>query len=235
MPIKQATKLSNQRKVVDAFTRAMHALMALSFGLAYITSEADGFRWLHVTMGYTLGAVFLIRVMWGLLGPRRVRLQALGVRLVGLGQSLEMLKHRDTQGLLKLVLSLSMVTLLLCALPVVASGYVTYLDWLGKWTEEVHETLGNLMLLVAMGHVGAVILLSWRQPDRSVRPMITGCVAGQGPDLVKHNLVAAAVVLLLLAAGFWSWQTHAHIRDPQLAQQPRWLHPLGGYAEEKDD
>ena len=235
MPDSTIEHSTAKRRTIDALTRALHALMALSFAMAYITAEAEGLRMVHVTMGYTLGAVFLIRVLWGLLGPRRVSLRALGGRLASLDQSLAMVKSFDWQELLKLVLAVSMLTLLLCSMPVVASGYVTYLNWLGKWTKEIHETLGNFMLLAVACHVGVVVLLSLGKTDRQVRPMITGCVAGKGPDLVKHNLVAVAVALLLLVVSFWSWQTYQYIRDPQLTQQARWLHPAGGYDEGNED
>ena len=226
---------ASKRRVVDAFTRALHALMAVSFGLAYITSEAEGLRLVHVTMGYTLGAVFMIRVTWGVLGPRRVSLKALTSRLATLDHSLEMIKSSDWQGLVKLLLAVSMATLLTCSMPVVASGYVTYLDWLGKWSKEVHETLGNFMMLAVGFHVGAVTLLSMGKNDRQVRPMITGCVPGNGPDLVKHNLVAVALTLLLVVVSFWSWQAHQYILDPQFTDQPQWLHPVRGYVESHDD
>ena len=224
-----------RRRTVDAFTRTLHALMAASFGLAYITSEVDGLRVVHVTMGYTLGAVILTRVTWGVLGPRRVSLRALGGRLAGLDQSLAMIESLGWHELLKRLLAVSMVTLLLCSMPVVASGYVTYVDWFGKWPKEIHETLGNFMLLVAGCHVGVVALLSVGKTERQVRPMITGCVAGKGPDLVKHNLVPVALAMLLLVVSFWSWQTYQYILDPQFTQQPRWLHPEGGYNEDDDD
>lgn len=224
-----------KRKVVDAFTRTLHALMAVSFGLAYLTSEADGLRLLHVTMGYTLGAVFGVRVAWGLLGPRRVSLLALAGRARGLAGAMERVKRFQWQALTTQALALSMVALLLCVLPVVVSGYVTYQGWSGEWTEEVHESLANLMVVAVSGHVGAVVLLTWIGSGRQVRPMLTGSVAGPGPDLVKHDLVALAVALLLAVAGFWSWQTYQHTVDPQFANQPRWLHPLAGYDERDED
>lgn len=226
---------ARSRRVVDAFTRTLHALMAVSFGLAYITAEMDGWRWVHATMGYTLGAAFLLRLVWGVLGPRRVSLRALGGRLKGMDQTLELIKHHDWKAFMKLLLALSMVTLLVCVLPVLVSGYATYFDWFGEWAEEIHESLANLMVLAACGHLGAVAILSWGQRDRQIRPMITGCVEDKGPDLVKHNLGAVAVVLLLLVAAYWSWQTHQYIVDPQFTQQPRWLHPEGGYEESQDD
>lgn len=228
---------ASRRRVVDAFTRALHALMAVSFGLAYITSEVEALRLVHVTMGYTLGAVFLIRVIWGVVGPRRVTLKGLTSRLDTLDHTLEMIKSFDWQGLVKLLLAVSMVTLLVCSMPVVASGYLTYLNWLGKWTKEVHETLGNFMMLAVGCHVGAVILLSMGKTNLQVRPMFTGFVAGDGPNLVMHEHVARAFALALLLAviSFWLWQADQYTKDPKLVQQARWIHPQGGYAEGNDE
>ena len=89
------------------------------------------------------------------------------------------------------------------------------------------------MLLAVGGHVATVVLLTWGRTGNPVRPMLTGRVEGKGPDLVKHNLVSVAIVLLLLAASFWSWQTWQYIHDPQFMHQPRWLHPEGGYQEDE--
>lgn len=228
-----ATAPAPQRRVVDAFTRTLHALMAISFGLAYLTAEMDGLRWVHATLGYTLGAAFVLRLAWGTLGPRRVSLWALGGRLSGIRQVPELITRLDWPAVLKLVLALSMVALLVCVLPLLASGYLTYFGMLGEWTEEVHEAFGNTMLLVVGGHVATVVLLMRVKSGHLVRPMFTGRVDGKGPDLVKHNLVSVAIVSLLLAASFWSWQTCQYIHDPQFMHQPRWLHPEGGYQEDE--
>ncbi len=222
-----------QRKIVDAFTRTLHALMAVSFGLAYLTSEMDGLRWLHVTFGYTLGAVFLLRLVWSGVGPRRVSLWALGGRLSGIYQMRDFIADLEWPAMLKLVLACSMVALLGCVLPLVVSGYLTYFGMLGEWAEEVHEAFANAMLLAVGGHVATVVLLTRGTSGHAVRPMLTGRLKGKGPDLVEHNLVSVAIFWLLLTASFWSWQTWQYIHDPQFKHQPRWLHPEGGYQEEK--
>lgn len=219
------------RKVVDAFTRTLHALMALSFGLAYITGEADGWRWVHVTMGYTLGAAFLLRVVWGVWGPRRVALRGLWGRLSGASRLPELVRHLDAPALLKLLLPLSMVAVLVAMLPVVASGYATYFRLWGEWMEDIHETIANTMLLAVGVHVTVVLILR-AVNARGLRPMWTGSVAGQGPDLVRHNLVPLAMAQCCLVASFWAWQTHQYTVDPQFMHQPKWLHPEGGYDED---
>ena len=222
-----ALPVPRKRKLVDAFTRSLHALMAFSFTVAYITSDADTFRLVHVTMGYTLGGMFLLRVLWGILGPRRVSLWALAGKLSGARQAMSLIQNRDGLALLKLVLAFSMVTLLLFTLPVIASGYITYFEFFGEWTKEIHETVANLMLVAVIGHVAAVGLVFWVFPRGQVRPMLCGQVNGNGPDLVKHNLRPLALALTLGVTGFWSWQAYQYKVDPGFKQQPAWLHPEG--------
>jgi len=70
------------RRVVDATTRMLHWLMAFTFTTAYLTADGERWRLVHVTLGYTLAALVVARLLWGLVGPRPVRLSvvmALGV------------------------------------------------------------------------------------------------------------------------------------------------------------
>jgi len=220
--------------VVDAFTRVLHALMASTFGLAYITSEMDGLRLVHVTLGYTLGLVFAVRVFWGLVGPRRVHLRVLIEKLRGLSDFAQNLQRYDWRSALHMVLAVTVVALLALVLPVIASGYMTYFKLQGQWTEEVHEVFGNMMLLVVSCHVAAVVLLSLGNSERQIRSMLTGYVEDKGPNLVTNNLMAVATAFLLLIISLWTWQVYQYIHDPLLTQQPSWLHPVGGYKEEDD-
>ena len=71
------------RRVVDAATRTLHWLMALSFTGAYITADGERWRLVHVTLGYTLAGLVVARLLWGVFGPRQVRMSVLWRKLPG--------------------------------------------------------------------------------------------------------------------------------------------------------
>lgn len=234
MQSSQANGSAGKRRVVDALTRTLHGLMALSFVLAYISSELDSFRFVHVTMGYTMGFVVLLRLAWGLAGPRSVHLGALFQRWPRSSQWLESVRKYEWKVMLKHLLSLSLTILLIIAVPVLVSGYVTYFSLLGRWVEELHETVANVMLLAVICHIGSVGALALLFPEAQLRPMLSGQVSGTGPHLVKKNRTMASFTLLVMVASFWVWQSYQFAVDPQYLVQPNWLHPVGGYKSEDD-
>lgn len=226
------------RRTVDAFMRTWHALLALSFIGAYITADMERLRLVHVVLGYTAGGLWLVRLLWGFVGPRSARWSALWGKLRGLGPWLASAQAgkpnwRQAQNLL---LASSVVLILLALLAVVASGYATYMELSGEWLEEVHEFFGNLMLLAVLGHVGCVLLLSLLQQRNLAAPMLSGRVPGRGPDLVRHNLVGLAVLLLALVLSFWGWQWQAsNTRRDAPDTASGWLHPAGERSQSNDD
>jgi cytochrome b len=204
------------RRTVDVFTRVLHALLALSFVGAYITAESEIFRLVHVSLGYTLGGLLLVRVVWGLLGPRHARLSAMWGKLRGLGAWWNGVRTgqaswRQTQNL---YMALSVVLVLLTIAPVVLSGYVTYQEFTGEWMEEVHEFFGNVMLLAVLAHVSGVIGLSLLRRRNLATPMLTGRVEGAGPDLIKSNHSILALLLLAAVLSFWGWQWQTSPQTP---------------------
>ena len=67
-PLSHAARAAT-RKVIDAPTRIFHWGFALCFLGAYITSESEKLRLVHVTLGYTMAGLFAFRIIWGLVGP----------------------------------------------------------------------------------------------------------------------------------------------------------------------
>lgn len=198
------------RRTVDAFTRTLHALLALSFAGAYITAESEIFRLLHVSLGYTLGGLLLARLLWGIWGPRHARWSALWGKLRGLSDWLQGLRTgqaswRQAQNL---YMAWTVAAVLLAIAPVVLSGYATYQEWTGEWMEDVHELLANLMLVTVLAHISGVVLLSFLRGRNLAAPMLTGRVEGKGPDLISsnHGILAILLGLAVVSFGLWQWQ-----------------------------
>ena len=204
------------RKTVDAFTRTLHALMALCFTGAFITAESEFFRLVHVSLGYTMGGLFVVRLLWGGFGPRQVRWRALWGKLRGLPNWLHSLSHGQATGRQgqNLFLSLTVVALLMAMLPVVLSGVVTEQAWTGDWMAETHEFFGNFMLLAVFAHLSGVTVFSALRRRNLAAPMLTGRVEGAGPDLIKSNHVGLAVGLLAVVLSFWVWQWQTSPQGP---------------------
>ncbi len=208
------------RRVVDAPMRMFHALFALSFALAYLTGDSEQWRALHVTLGYTMAGLLGFRLLYGLFGPRPVRLAALGRKLAALPAW-----TRATAGALRhgrpgeapwqqgqnLAMALVVASLLALVVPLVLAGVATYEDWGawlgGEWTEEVHEALAQVMLTLVIAHLALLVVLSVLRRRNQALPMLTGRAAGAGPDLVTNRGALAALLLVaVLAFGAWQWQ-----------------------------
>ena len=202
------------RRVVDATTRMLHWLMALSFTVAYLTADGERWRLVHVTLGYTLAGLLVCRVLWGLFGPRQARLSVLARKLKGFPawlKSLATVNSLDTlqpvwrQGQ-NLLMALAVALILGVVMPLTLSGYAVWDEWGGEWLEDAHEFFGNAMLAAVLAHIGLIVFLSFLRRKNQALPMLTGRVAGSGPDLAKRNHGFLAALVLACVLGFWGWQ-----------------------------
>lgn len=202
------------RRIVDATTRMLHWLMALSFTGAYLTADGERWRLVHVTLGYTLAALVVGRLVWGLLGPRQVRLSVLQRKLQGLPGWLKSLPNVKSLATLQpawrqgqnLLMALVVALILGLVIPLTLSGYAVWDEWGGEWLEDVHEFFGNTMLIVVLAHIGLIAFLSLLRRKNQALPMLTGRAAGPGPDLAKRNHGLLAALLLACVLAFWGWQ-----------------------------
>ena len=202
------------RRVVDATTRMLHWLMALSFTAAYITADGERWRLVHVTLGYTLAGLVVARLLWGVFGPRQVRMSVLWRKLQGVPAWLKSMAAVRSPTALQatwrpgqnLLMALAVALILALVVPLTLSGYAVWVEWGGEWLEEVHEFFGNTLLFVVLAHIGLIALLSVLRRKNQALPMLTGRVQGPGPNLAQrnHGWLAAAVLACVLA--FWTWQ-----------------------------
>ncbi|MCU0967927.1 MAG: cytochrome b/b6 domain-containing protein [Rubrivivax sp.] len=210
---------SPSRRVVDAPTRMVHALIAIGFAGAYLSAESERWRALHVTLGYTLAGLLVFRLLYGLAGPRQARAVLWFRRLAGApawlrdtATALRQARLRDVpwrQGQ-NLLMATAVAALPLILAPLLLSGLAAHLEWLGRGladaVSEFHEALGEGALAAVLVHVGLVIGLSLLRRRNQAAPMITGRVDGAGPDLARRNLGALALLVLAATIGFVAWQ-----------------------------
>ncbi|MCC6247382.1 MAG: cytochrome b/b6 domain-containing protein [Rubrivivax sp.] len=213
---------ARNRRVVDAPVRLFHALFALCFIGAYLTAESEHWRALHVTLGYTFAAMLVLRVVYGLAGPRHAGIGSLWRKLGGAPawlraaggafreRRIAAVPWRQGQNLAMAAAVLALITL---ALPLALSGIAGHNEWGGAWLadalEEVHEFFGEVMLAVVLAHVGLVVALSLARRRNIATPMLTGRVEGAGPDLVTKNRAGLAAAVLAAVVAFWAWQWHS--------------------------
>jgi cytochrome b len=208
------------RRVVDAPTRMFHALFGLSMVGAYLTAESEHWRAVHEALGYALVGLLTFRVVYGFVGPQSVR-WAVRVRQItgAVGSTLKLL--RELRGgiwpalnrlnfLQHALMTLLVSALLLGTLPALFSGVAMSQEWGPGWwldvLSEVHESLGEGLMAVALAHVGWVAVSSvWRRRNLA-EVMLTGHQSGVGPDLIRTDRRWLAIMLLggVLAWLIWS-------------------------------
>ncbi len=150
----------------------------------------------------------------GLVGPRQVRLSVLWRKLKGLPVWLKSLPKVTSQATLlpawrqgeNLLMALAVALILAMIIPLTLSGYAVWDAWGGEWLEDVHEFFGNTLLTLVLVHIGLIALLSLFRRKNQTLPMLTGRVAGAGPDLAKRNYRILAALVLACVMGFWGWQ-----------------------------
>ena len=193
--------------VWDWPVRLGHWLMVGGFIVAWLTSESETFRLLHVISGATVLAVAAFRLPWGFIGsryarfvdfvrgPRAVRDYAAGLLKL---EPAHHVGHNPAGGwAIVLMLGLGILTGL--------SGWANYNDIGGGFLEEVHEGLAVTMLAVVAIHVAGVLTGSLMHGENLVRAMLNGRKQGTPEDAIRSARPLAGALLLawVAAAGWW--------------------------------
>lgn len=222
--------------VWDAPVRVFHWLLVLSFAGAYLTAEADGWRWLHISLGYTVAALLLFRLVWGVVGTRHARFvnflrgpQAVIAYLRGVagGHAPDVMGHNPAGAVV-------IAGLLVLGLAVTGSGWSAYHQVGGEWLEEVHEAAANLMLLLVGIHLAGVVVSSWLHRENLVRAMLSGYKRGAPSDAIRWSWRPLALVLLAAVLGFWFMQWQAVPRGSWLDSVMGWPQPAARAEADED-
>lgn len=197
--------LKSKILVWDAPVRVFHWLLVLSFAGAYLTSESERWRLVHVTLGYTLAGLLAFRLVWGLVGTRHARFSSFVrgptavlayLRSMFGGAPAHFTGHNPAGAVA--------IVLMLCAGAVItATGWATYNEVGGEWLSELHEGAANAMLLVVGVHVAGVVVASRLHHENLVRSMVTGSKTGDRADAIRSAWWPLAFVILVSALAFW--------------------------------
>ncbi|MDH4072068.1 MAG: cytochrome b/b6 domain-containing protein [Gammaproteobacteria bacterium] len=176
-------------KVWDPLVRISHWMLAAAFFFNYLT-EGEVMP-AHAFVGYGIGAIILIRVTWGFLGPTHARFRdfvrgpkpvAAYVRGLATGRARRYLGHNPAGG--------AMVVIMLAMLAgTVTTGIVLYGIEEGAgplagfvseaihdedtW-EEAHEFFANASLFLVGLHIAGVVASSFVHRENLVKAMFTG-------------------------------------------------------------
>lgn len=181
---------NNITKVWDPFVRVFHWTLVLSFFIAYITEE--DFLTIHSFAGYTILALLLLRIVWGLVGTRHARfsdfiysphtIKAFIKDAFSL-KAKRYLGHNPAGGAMILFMLISLLITTATGLAVYGleeqagplASWFTQKDSLwGEIFEEVHEFFANFTLLLIFIHVAGVIIESLIHKENLVKSMIDG-------------------------------------------------------------
>lgn len=191
---------SREVRVWDPFVRIFHWLLVLLFASAYLSAGENGL--VHVWSGYGIAILLVLRIVWGLVGPRRARfsdfvtgpfrgLAYLAAMIRGNGP--RFLGHSPAGGLMVVALIVMLAGTVGMGMSLLAqragSGplapFITQVQrpvntdgTPGRRPpsplKEVHETLANLVLGLVVLHIGGVVLASRAHRENLARAMVTG-------------------------------------------------------------
>lgn len=203
--------VTNKILVWDAPTRLFHWLMVFSFAGAYITSEGERWRLVHVTLGYTMGGLLAFRIVWGLVGTRYARFSNFVRGPQAVMAYLRSLHDRSPQHFIghNPAGAVAIVLLIVTGTVIVASGWATYNEVGGEWLSELHELAGNAMLLIVGVHIAGVAIATYLHRENLARSMVTGTKIGIPSQGVRAARWTVAFVMALCVLVFWwlQWQS----------------------------
>lgn len=208
-------------RIWDAPVRLFHWTIVALLGLLWWSGEQRLFDW-HRLAGYTLLALVLFRVAWGLVGSQTARFSAFvrGPGAVAAYVRSDMFRRGGTSHaghnplggwsvILLLALLALQIGLGLFAVDIdgMESGPFSYLvDFdTGRFAAEMHELVFNLLLAAIALHVVAVVFYLAFRRENLVRAMITGSRPWQGVAPALRFASLPLALGLLVASGALVW------------------------------
>jgi cytochrome b len=191
--------------VWDLPTRAFHWLLVVSFAGAYITSETERLRDVHMLLGYSAAGLVAFRILWGLIGTQHARFASFPLSPRAVVDYLKSLMSKSPRHYFghNPAGSWAIIAMLTLLAATAATGWAESLEIGPRWVEDLHEGAANATVALIALHVAAVILSSMLHRENLVRAMLTGYKPGSGPAAAGPRWIVA--LLLVGAVGaFWA-------------------------------
>lgn len=210
-------------RVWDLPTRVFHWSLAVSFAIAWISSEADGALFqIHVASGIGIMGLIIFRLIWGLVGSRharfvdfvrgwnRVREYARGLIAFKPGHSVG---HNPIGGWMILALLGGLALTSINGLFLTDDGYSGPLaglvsPWLSRAMGEIHEGIAGFFGFLVIIHIAGVIVHGIMARENLARAMWTGVkilpAGAHGASITGVGWWRAVLAIALSAAVVWS-------------------------------
>ncbi|NDV98131.1 cytochrome b/b6 domain-containing protein [Salipiger sp. PrR002] len=167
---------ATQHAVWDPLLRIFHWSLVTLFAANALFDDAGSK--LHAWIGYTIGGLIALRLIWGFIGPRSARFSSFFPTRAGVAQQItDMATGRRRVHLMHTPLGALMIfNLLLTLAGIIATGVMMTTDayWGVAWVEHLHEALVTWAEVSVVLHVGAVLLESRRTGVNLPKAMVTG-------------------------------------------------------------
>lgn len=199
--------MSQKVLVWDAPTRVFHWVQALCFLGAYLTSDSEKTRDIHVALGYILFGMIVFRLLWGFVGTRYAKFSSFAYGpskifsyLVSLfkGKADHFVGHNP-------IGSVAIWLLLSGGLTLGVTGVMLLQDDFEDIVEEIHDYATNAMLIVIAIHLMGVFASSFLHKENLVRAMITGFKPGEDSQGIKTAYNWLAAMMLVIVVGFGAY------------------------------
>jgi cytochrome b len=163
-------------KVWDPFVRLFHwSLVACVLLNQFVLEEGET---AHEWAGYIASGLVVARILWGFVGTRHARFSDFFPTPARIRQHLTAMRqgHATAHPGHNPLGALMMLALMALVLALGFTGWLQGTDalWGEDWLQELHEWLANGLLLAAVLHAVAAIVMGRLERVNLVRAMVTG-------------------------------------------------------------
>jgi len=181
------------------FTRLFHILLVMGVAFLFFFSDFDNLLSFHAIVGYTVGLLFLFRIMWGFMDVKYSKFKDFNFNLNDLkeymfhmfGAKKEYVGHNPAS-------SYAIVAMIVFGLFSVFSGVVVYgtQEGMGIFSflnfslfkkmdffKDVHEFFSNVFMAVIFVHIAGVVLDKVVHKSDAVTSLLNGYKSGEAESL----------------------------------------------------